>query len=103
MLCSKYTGRTGAISFFTLDSFRFVVYLFGCNSLFLFECGNFFCFFFFKVQAGDRVAQLILERIAIAEVKEVGELPLTERGAGGFGSTGFILLKVISFLLLTSY
>ena len=40
------------------------------------------------MKAGDRVAQLILERIAIAEVREVDELDDTQRGAGGFGSTG---------------
>jgi dUTP pyrophosphatase len=44
----------------------------------------------FEVAPGDRVAQLILEKIAMAEVEDVGdaELPDTARGAGGFGSTG---------------
>jgi dUTP pyrophosphatase len=42
----------------------------------------------FVVKRGDRVAQLILERICMAECLEVDELPDTERGAGGFGSTG---------------
>jgi dUTP pyrophosphatase len=42
----------------------------------------------FEVKAGDRVAQLILERIATPEVVEVDDLEATERGAGGFGSTG---------------
>jgi thiol-disulfide isomerase/thioredoxin len=41
-----------------------------------------------KVEVGDRVAQLILELIAIAVVEEVDELDDTTRGAGGFGSTG---------------
>jgi dUTPase len=40
------------------------------------------------VKAGDRIAQLILERIRILEVEEVAELDDTTRGAGGFGSTG---------------
>lgn len=40
------------------------------------------------VEVGDRVAQLVLERIVIPEVLEVDELDETERGAGGFGSTG---------------
>ena len=40
------------------------------------------------MKAGDRVAQLILERIATPEVVEVDDLEATERGAGGFGSTG---------------
>lgn len=42
----------------------------------------------FVVRRGDRVAQLVLERIAVAEVEEVDELDDTSRGAGGFGSTG---------------
>ena len=42
----------------------------------------------FEVAAGDRVAQLILEKVDLAAVEEVEELPDTARGAGGFGSTG---------------
>lgn len=42
----------------------------------------------FKISAGDRVAQLILERIVTPEVLEVEDLDVTVRGAGGFGSTG---------------
>ena len=42
----------------------------------------------FKVQAGDRVAYLILERIKTPQVKKVATLDDTDRGAGGFGSTG---------------
>lgn len=40
------------------------------------------------VKRGDRVAQLILERIATPEVLEVQSLDDTQRGAGGYGSTG---------------
>ena len=40
------------------------------------------------VKAGDRVAQLILERIATPEILEVEDLDDTARGAGGYGSTG---------------
>jgi dUTP pyrophosphatase len=40
------------------------------------------------VKVGDRIAQLVLERIATPEVEEVVSLEDTERGAGGFGSTG---------------
>lgn len=41
------------------------------------------------VKKGDRIAQLVLESIVIAEVEEVaGDLDATDRGAGGFGSTG---------------
>lgn len=42
----------------------------------------------FPVVKGDRVAQLILEKICMARVEEVTELSETKRGAGGFGSTG---------------
>jgi len=42
----------------------------------------------FAVTRGDRVAQLVLERIATPAVVEVDSLDDTERGAGGFGSTG---------------
>ncbi|EHL03386.1 putative Deoxyuridine 5'-triphosphate nucleotidohydrolase [Glarea lozoyensis 74030] len=42
----------------------------------------------FEVKEGDRVAQLVLERIYTPEVVEVQELEESVRGAGGFGSTG---------------
>jgi len=42
----------------------------------------------FTVKQGDRVAQLILEKVEIARVVEASELPDTQRGEGGFGSTG---------------
>lgn len=37
---------------------------------------------------GDRVAQLLIVPIELAEFTEVNELSETERGLGGFGSTG---------------
>jgi dUTP diphosphatase len=40
------------------------------------------------LERGDRVAQLIIAPVVQAELMEVGELPPTERGRGGFGSTG---------------
>ena len=42
----------------------------------------------FPIKKGDRIAQLILEKISMAAVQEVDELSSTERGEGGFGSTG---------------
>lgn len=42
----------------------------------------------FRINRGDRIAQLILERISMAVVEEVNELSDTERGTSGFGSTG---------------
>ena len=37
---------------------------------------------------GDRIAQLILERCEVPDVVEVDHLASTQRGEGGFGSTG---------------
>ena len=39
-------------------------------------------------EALDRIAQLIIEKIDLPEIREVQELGETARGAGGFGSTG---------------
>ena len=51
-------------------------------------CPLILCSFLFAVKRGDRIAQLILERISTPPVLEVKELDDTQRGAGGFGSTG---------------
>lgn len=37
---------------------------------------------------GDRIAQLVIQRIETADLIEVAKLPTTPRGTGGFGSTG---------------
>ncbi|PIA55706.1 hypothetical protein AQUCO_00700189v1 [Aquilegia coerulea] len=42
----------------------------------------------FEVKIGDRIAQLIIEKIMTPDVVEVDDLDLTVRGSGGFGSTG---------------
>ncbi|MHA7820134.1 MAG: dUTP diphosphatase [Erythrobacter sp.] len=42
----------------------------------------------FAVARGDRVAQLVLAPVTRGSWVEVEELDATERGAGGFGSTG---------------
>lgn len=42
----------------------------------------------FEVKVGDRIAQLILEKILTPEIEVVSELNETRRGKGGFGSTG---------------
>ncbi|KAM0836539.1 hypothetical protein ACQ4PT_062265 [Festuca glaucescens] len=42
----------------------------------------------FAVRPGDRVAQMVVERVAAPEVAEVDDLDATVRGDGGFGSTG---------------
>jgi len=42
----------------------------------------------FSVNHGLRIAQMVIAPVAHASVIEVSELDLTERGTGGFGSTG---------------
>jgi dUTP pyrophosphatase len=42
----------------------------------------------FAIARGDRVAQLVLAPVVQAAWEEVAQLDATERGAGGFGSTG---------------
>lgn len=42
----------------------------------------------FEVQPGDRIAQLLVQRVERAHFIEVDILPETERGQQGFGSTG---------------
>ena len=42
----------------------------------------------FTVEPGMRVAQLVFAPVARADIAEVAELSSTERGTGGFGSTG---------------
>jgi len=40
------------------------------------------------VEPGERIAQLVLARVERAELRVVASLEETERGAGGYGSTG---------------
>lgn len=40
------------------------------------------------VQPGERIAQMVIARYEKITWNEVAELDETERGAGGFGSTG---------------
>ncbi len=42
----------------------------------------------YEVHRGDRIAQLVIQRVESAEFVESVELPPSERGLGGFGSTG---------------
>lgn len=42
----------------------------------------------FVLAAGDRIAQLVVVKVQLPEVVEVPELADSERGAGGFGSSG---------------
>lgn len=42
----------------------------------------------FPIQRGDRIAQLVLAPVTLAQWQEVDDLDATVRGEGGFGSTG---------------
>jgi len=42
----------------------------------------------FDIRRGDRIAQLVVKPVPEVELVEVESLEETERGAGGFGSTG---------------
>ena len=42
----------------------------------------------FEIEPGDRIAQLVISPIADAEPIEVEELSDSDRGGGGFGSSG---------------
>jgi dUTP pyrophosphatase len=41
-----------------------------------------------KISRGDRIAQLVVQRVERAQFQVVDELPDSSRGAGGHGSTG---------------
>lgn len=41
-----------------------------------------------RIEPGQRIAQLVIAPVVQAELVEATELPRTERGSGGFGSTG---------------
>lgn len=42
----------------------------------------------FRIARGDRIAQLVVQKVAQVSLVEVSALPGSERGSGGFGSTG---------------
>jgi dUTP pyrophosphatase len=42
----------------------------------------------FDIRRGERIAQLVIQRVERAVLVEVKEAAATSRGAGGFGSTG---------------
>ena len=42
----------------------------------------------FEIKRGDRIAQLVFQKVEHAQLTEVEQLPDSDRGAGGFGSTG---------------
>lgn len=43
----------------------------------------------YTINTGDRIAQMIIAPVIKANIEEVDELNSTDRGTGGFGSTGY--------------
>ena len=41
-----------------------------------------------EIARGEKIAQLVIQAVASVELVEVDDLPPSERGTGGFGSTG---------------
>jgi dUTP pyrophosphatase len=41
-----------------------------------------------RISVGDRIAQMVVNKLPDVELQEVSELSETQRGSGGFGSTG---------------
>jgi dUTP pyrophosphatase len=42
----------------------------------------------YEIRRGDRIAQLVIQRVEQARFEPVEELDVSERGSGGFGHTG---------------
>lgn len=42
----------------------------------------------FEVKRGDRIAQLVIQQVELAKFVAVAELPQSDRGESGFGSSG---------------
>lgn len=42
------------------------------------------------IERGERIAQLVIQRVPIVDLVEVDELDETDRGTGGFGSSGIV-------------
>ncbi|MCP4155182.1 MAG: dUTP diphosphatase [bacterium] len=42
----------------------------------------------FSIETGKKIAQMVIKPVLNVEISEVGELSGTQRGEGGFGSTG---------------
>lgn len=41
-----------------------------------------------EIKRGERIAQLVIQRVPVVTLKEVDDLGETDRGSGGFGSSG---------------
>jgi dUTP pyrophosphatase len=50
----------------------------------------------FVIEAGDRIAQLVIQEFISVKLVEVEELGESDRGQGGFGSTGFRVAPLVT-------
>lgn len=41
-----------------------------------------------RIERGERIAQLVIQRVPVVRLVEVEDLGATDRGSGGFGSSG---------------
>jgi dUTP pyrophosphatase len=48
-----------------------------------------------RFSRGDRIAQLVIQRVSRAAFVPVTELPTSTRGSGGYGSTGGLLITAL--------
>ncbi|RMD95582.1 MAG: dUTP diphosphatase [Calditrichaeota bacterium] len=56
----------------------------------------------YPVQAGQKIAQLVVAPVAYADFQQVEELSETDRGSGGFGSTGLQAKCYVAALVLAA-
>lgn len=54
----------------------------------LIDAGHVYNGIYYEIKRGDRIAQLVIQPLPIVEAVEVFDVEETERGEGGFGSTG---------------
>jgi dUTP pyrophosphatase len=44
----------------------------------------------FEIKKGQKIAQLLIQKVEAPKIKEVSQMPKTSRGAQGFGSSGIV-------------
>ncbi|MEI3596893.1 MULTISPECIES: dUTP diphosphatase [unclassified Oceanobacillus] len=91
---NSYTGEIGVIVDNTNDfppdvSFRFLGNTFNINGTVI---DNLFCkneHGTYLVKKGDKLSQLVIQKLPQVHAYEIEKLPDTERGSNGFGSSGY--------------
>lgn len=85
---SGYTGEIGVILVWSPNTVVYNSYLDGRTRVFEYIPKDKDVEFHQKINKGDRIAQFVLAPVTRCEPVEVVEVSETERGTGGFGSTG---------------